>query len=107
WEKQSSFDFGLDASLLSGRFNLTVDYFNSRNKSLLLDVNVPAITGFNTALQNIGEVENKGWEFALSSENLIGKFQWSTDFNLSTYKNKVLALGAEGDPIISDHHKTE
>jgi TonB-linked SusC/RagA family outer membrane protein len=107
WEKQSSFDFGLDAGFFRDRLSLTVDYFKARNEGLLLNVNIPTITGFSTALQNIGEVENKGWEFAVSSVNLTRKLQWSTDFNISTYKNKVLALGTEDDPIISNHHKTE
>lgn len=107
WEKQSSFDLGMDLGFFNDRVTITADYFITRNKSLLLNVNIPTITGFNTALQNIGEVENKGMELVLNTVNVKGKFEWSTDFNLSAYRNKVLALGPEGDPIISDHHKTE
>ncbi|MEJ7829606.1 MAG: hypothetical protein WKF91_15460, partial [Segetibacter sp.] len=59
------------------------------------------ITGFSTALQNIGQVRNQGWEFSASTVNLKGKFNWTTDFNLTTSKNKVLRLGPEGDPIIN------
>jgi hypothetical protein len=44
--------------------------------------------------------EEYGWEFVLSSVNLNGQLSWSTDFNLSTYKNKVVRLGPTGDPII-------
>ena len=40
-------------------------------KDLLLSVNVPTITGFTTAFKNIGEMENKGWEFALTTRNLV------------------------------------
>lgn len=106
WEKQRSVNIGLDASLLKNRIAFTVDYFNSRNTDLLLNVNVPAITGFNTTLQNIGEVENTGFEFVLNTQNINRAFTWSTDLNLSTYRNKVLRLGPTGDPIISDRHIT-
>jgi TonB-linked SusC/RagA family outer membrane protein len=106
WESQSSRNIGLDASFFSNRVNLTIDNFNTRNKSLLLNVNIPTITGYSTALQNIGEVENKGWDFSLNTINLQGKFEWTTDFNISFYKNKVLSLGTEDDPIIIDRHIT-
>ncbi|MEX1241896.1 MAG: TonB-dependent receptor [Cyclobacteriaceae bacterium] len=101
WETQKSFNAGLDMSFFGNRLSVTVDHFQSRNYDLLLNVNVPDITGFSNALQNIGEVKNSGWEFVISSVNSANKFRWTTDFNLSTYKNEVVKLGPQGDPIIS------
>lgn len=101
WETQEQFNLGVDISLFDRRVNIAVDNFQSKNTNLLLNVNVPDISGFNTALKNIGEVKNTGWEFVLSTENIRGKFQWGTDFNISTFKNKVVKLGPSGDPIIS------
>ena len=106
WETQQQVNGGLDIGLFKGRLNLTVDRFVSRNKDLLLNVNVPTASGFSTALQNIGEVQNTGWEFVVNSINKEGKFSWSTDFNISAYKNKVLKLGPSGDPIISGNNIT-
>ena len=106
WEKQRSINAGLDAGFFDGRLELTVDHFRSRNTDLLLNVNVPEITGFSTALTNIGEVKNTGWEFVISTVNSTGKLQWSTDFNLSTYRNEVVRLGPKGDPIIGGTHIT-
>ena len=102
WEKQQSFNLGLNASVFNDRLSFTLDHFQSRNTDLLLNVNVPAITGFNTALQNIGEVKNTGWEVSVNTVNLKGKLEWSTNFNISTYKNKVVKLGPNGDPIFVD-----
>ena len=66
---------------------------------------VPTLTGFSTAVRNIGQVENKGMEFALSTRNIngsgAGSFSWTTDLNLSFNRNKVLALGPTGDAIRS------
>jgi TonB-linked SusC/RagA family outer membrane protein len=106
WEKQRSVNVGVDASFFNRRLSISVDHFESRNTDLLLNVNVPNITGFSTALQNIGEVGNTGWEFVLSTVNLDGKFEWSTDFNLSSYRNKVIRLGPQGDPIYSGNNVT-
>lgn len=101
WEKQQSINFGLDASILNGRINFTIDKFRSTNTNLLLRVNVPDIVGFSNALQNIGQVRNEGWEFVVNTVNVKGAFQWTTDLNLTTSKNKVLRLGPNGDPIIN------
>lgn len=101
WEKQKQVNLGLDVALFKRRIAITIDRFYSRNYDLLLNVNVPDITGFSTALKNIGEVKNNGWEFVLNTVNLKNKFEWSTDFNLSTYKNEVVKLGPQGDPIYS------
>ena len=107
WEKQQSINFGIDASILNRRINFTVDRFRSTNTNLLLRVNIPDITGFSNSLQNIGQVRNSGWEFGVSTVNLEGAFQWTTDFNLTTSKNKVLRLGPEGDPIINGGNITQ
>lgn len=106
WETQQSINAGMDLNLFDTRIRLTADYFQSVNSNLLLNVNVPAITGFSSALQNIGEVKNQGWEFVLGTDNFRGKFQWSTDFNISSYKNKVTKLGPQGEPIYSGTNVT-
>jgi len=107
WEKQKQWNAGFEMSVYKNRISLSVDYFFSKNTDLLLDVNVPTISGFSTSLQNIGEVQNKGWEVVLNTVNLQGTFNWSTDFNISTFKNKVTKLGPEGDPIVSGTHITQ
>ncbi|MBE7169467.1 MAG: TonB-dependent receptor [Williamsia sp.] len=107
WETQQQFNGGIDLGLFGGRLAITVDHFVSRNKDLLLNVNIPTSTGFSTALKNIGEVKNNGWEFVVSSTNISTKnFRWTTDFNISTYKNKVVRLGPSGDDIIVGNNIT-
>ena len=104
WEKSRQTDVGLDLGLFQNRIFLTVDYYSRITTDLLLSVQVPTLTGFSTAVQNIGKVENKGMEFALSTRNINGTgngFSWTTDLNLSFNRNKVLALGPNGDAITS------
>jgi TonB-linked SusC/RagA family outer membrane protein len=107
WEKQRQWNAALDASLFNGRLNLSSEYSNTVSSDLLLNVQVPRLTGFSSSLQNIGEVRNVGWEFSLGSVNVsTPAFSWSTDFNISSYRNRVLRLGPEGAPIISASHIT-
>lgn len=102
WEKQKSLNGGVDLKMFNNRVAFTVDYFQARNYDLLLNVNVPAILGFSTALKNIGEVKNTGWEFVLSTVNVKSKkIQWTTDFNISAIRGEVVKLGPSGDPIIN------
>jgi TonB-linked SusC/RagA family outer membrane protein len=101
WEKSRQTDIGLELGLFQDRIFLNVDYYNRITTDLLLSVQVPTLTGFSSATRNIGKVENKGMEFALTTRNLTGTFTWSTDFNLSFNRNQVLALGPTGDAIRS------
>ncbi|GAB2792614.1 TonB-dependent receptor [Rhabdobacter roseus] len=100
WEKSFQTNLGLDLALFQNRVSLTVDAYRTHKKDLLLTVTLPAASGFSTSLQNIGELENKGLEFTLNTENIAkGSFRWSTDANLSFNRNKVLALNAENARI--------
>lgn len=95
WEQSAQTNFGMDLSLFNNRINLTADVYRSLKKNLLLNVTLPAASGFNSSIQNIGELENKGIEFSVFSENIKSKnFQWTTGINISSNKNKVIALNA-------------
>ena len=83
----------MDLGFLQNRILLEADWYRSYCDGLLLNVPVPATSGFQTVLKNIGELENKGVELNLTTRNLVGKFQWQTVFNISTNKSKVLSLG--------------
>lgn len=99
WEKTRQWNLGLELGLLNERIRLEADFYNSRSVDLLLNVPVPTLTGYASQLQNIGQVENKGMEYLLRTRNLTGAFKWSTDFNISFNRNKVLALGPDKRPI--------
>ncbi|WP_225587086.1 TonB-dependent receptor [Algoriphagus sp. Y33] len=101
WEKNEQMDFGLELGVFQNRLYLSADYYIKRTSDLLLNVPVPTLTGYTNALQNIGEIENKGIEFTLTSRNLVSDFKWTTDFNISFNQIEVMALGPDGSPIIS------
>jgi TonB-linked SusC/RagA family outer membrane protein len=96
WEATSSFDIGVEASILNKRVTVEVDYYNRLTKDLLLSVTVPSTTGYLSKLQNIGKLENRGIEFTINTENIISKeFRWSTSINFAANKNKITDLGGQ------------
>jgi TonB-linked SusC/RagA family outer membrane protein len=106
WETTQTFDIGLEYGFLKNRISGEIGFYNKNSKDLFLNVRVPASGGYNEFLGNIGKVRNTGVEFNIKSINITNReFTWTTDFNISYNKNKVLdvgtagpdALGGEGD----------
>ncbi|AOW10785.1 SusC/RagA family TonB-linked outer membrane protein [Flavobacterium gilvum] len=93
WEKNQQTDIGLELGFLKNRIALTADLYRRTTSNLLLNKGIPAINGFGLSiLDNIGSVENKGLEIGLLTRNLEGKLKWTTNFNITFNKNKVLEL---------------
>lgn len=102
WEKNREFDLGLDISVFSNRLSLTADYYRRVTYDLLLNRPVPVISGGTATVSNIGELENKGFEFGISSRNIEARdLTWNTSANISFNRNKVLALYGNDDPLLS------
>ncbi|WP_118195827.1 SusC/RagA family TonB-linked outer membrane protein [Albibacterium indicum] len=102
WETTTSYDIGLDLGLFDGRVNLIFDYYDKRTNDLLYNVTTPGISGFTTALVNIGDISNKGFEIELNTRNTVGEFKWQTAFNFSKNRNEVVDLGGV-DEVINTH----
>lgn len=93
WEKNAQLDIGLDLGFFDNRLSFTSDYYVKTTSDLLFSVGVPTNSGFSSMLQNIGRVQNKGIELALNSTNIDRDgFRWTSAFNITFNKNKVLAL---------------
>jgi TonB-dependent starch-binding outer membrane protein SusC len=95
WETTYQADIGLDFGLFDNRVTGEIDYYVKNTKDLLLDVNVPAPTGFLRQARNIGSLENKGFELVLNTQNFVGDFKWMTSFNIATNTNKVTDIDGQ------------
>lgn len=108
WEKSKQTDIGVDLGLFNNRVSIVADWYYNLKTDLLLNVNLPIASGFGSSMQNVGEIENKGFEFALNTVNIdTENFSWNTVFNISTNKNTVKKLATENGRIISDKYITE
>ncbi len=93
WETTTQSNIGLDMTLLSSRVNITVDYYVKRTKDMLMNVTLPTgAAAANTITRNEGEMTNRGFELAVTSHNLVGAFNWDSNFNISFNKNKLVSL---------------
>ncbi|TVQ11282.1 MAG: TonB-dependent receptor [Balneolaceae bacterium] len=95
WETTVQTDIGFDFGLFNNRITGEFDYYVKNTSDLLLSVQIPATSGFNTSLQNVGDMENKGWELTLNTFNFTGDFQWNTNFNIANNKNTVKNLDGQ------------
>lgn len=98
WESTKSGNIGIDFTFFHSRLSGKVDVYRKKTSDLLLNMPIPSTTGYADIYKNIGDLENKGLEISLNSRNLIGEFRWSSSFNISWNKNKILRLVA-GQPI--------
>ena len=93
WETTRQTDLGFDLGLFGQRISLETDLYKKVTSDLLLDAAVPGSIGFTTAIKNIGKVQNQGIELTLNTVNFKNKsLLWTSNFNISFNKNKVLAL---------------
>ena len=101
WEYSSTWNFGLDFTLLGGRLSGTFEYYIQKTSDLLQSVNLPSTSGVSSYVGNVGKTENKGVEFTLNGTILDNHNGWTWDasINISANRNKLteLASGAERD----------
>jgi TonB-linked SusC/RagA family outer membrane protein len=100
WETTTQTNIGLDLTMFNSRLTFTADAYLKKTDGLLIYQPLPSSVGFDRIVSNVGAMENKGFEFVLSTKNVTGnKFTWSTDLNFSINKNNVTDLGNKVDAI--------
>lgn len=92
WEESEQLNVGLDISFLRNRISFTADAYLKNTTDLLLNAPLPRSTGFDSAIQNVGHLRNKGLEFQVTSFNTTGEFKWQSDLNLSFNRNEVVDI---------------
>lgn len=102
WETTTQTNIGIDLSFFNDRVSFTTDWYNKNTSDLLLYTNLPLSSGYAGAMKNIGKINNRGWEFTLNTINVQTKdFKWSTNFNISFNRNKVISLTNNENSMLS------
>ncbi len=99
WESAAQVDMGIDMAMFGERVSLSVDLYRQDISDMILNVQLPASSGFTSVTENVGEMYNQGLEIDLSTHNIAGSFNWFTDFNISFNRNEVTQL-VDDDPIL-------
>ena len=99
WERTESTNIGLDMGLFQNRVDVSIDVYDATTIDLLMDRQLPIITGYNSITANLGELGNRGLELSINTENINNKnFGWRSGFTFSFNKNKIKKLfGDFGD----------
>jgi TonB-linked SusC/RagA family outer membrane protein len=98
WEIVTQYDIGVELGLFDNRVNLELDYYNRKTTDMLLNAPIPQTSGFSVLTQNIGSMENKGFELSLKTTNIdSADFTWNSTFNISMNTNEVLSLASPSD----------
>lgn len=104
WEKTAAMNLGLDFGFLNDRITGTLEYYSMKTEDMIMFQNLPDFTGFEKIITNLGEVQNKGFEFSINSQNIKTKdFEWNTSFSLSYNKNEIKHLYYENEDILDDN----
>ncbi|MBN2174610.1 MAG: SusC/RagA family TonB-linked outer membrane protein, partial [Bacteroidales bacterium] len=116
WEQTNSSNIGLDGTFFNWRLNFSVDFYLKKTDGLAMKTSLPMYSGTATGYSpgsldapwvNVGSMENKGFDFRISSTNIQGRnFTWKTDLTVSRNINKVVKLNADGAPIVGEFSKT-
>ena len=106
WEKTDQWNAGFDIAFFSSQLSFSADFYHSVTDGLLLDVPVPAASGFTSSLQNIGKLQNRGLELSLKGDFDFSGFKWAPAFNFSLNRNEVKGLGPNQEQIIDGNHIT-
>ena len=97
WETTTQTNIGFDFTAFNNRLTVNFDWYYKHTKDMLMNVSLPASGSSvaSTIQRNEGEMTNKGVEFTISSRNLVGEFEWTTDFNMSFNRNKLTKLALQ------------
>lgn len=96
WERTEAYNFALDFRILKERLNGTVEFYNMSTTDVLVNRELPTITGFSRVYANMGEVKNKGVEISLNSINMKKQnFEWTSGLLFSLNRNKIISITGE------------
>jgi TonB-linked SusC/RagA family outer membrane protein len=92
YEKSTQSNVGVELSFMQGKLGFTAEYFRKEISDLLLRKPIPVYVGLNPSYQNIGVMENKGWELQADYRDRIGKVKYKVRAMLSDVQNKILSF---------------
>ena len=92
WETTAKLEFGLELGVIDNRIQVNTSWYSNRTTDQLIGKPLPGTTGFSSTQFNLPAiVQNKGWEFEVSTTNVVaGGFRWMTSFNMSIPENELL-----------------
>ena len=94
WEKTTQWNLGLDFGFLNSRIWGSLEFYWSRTNDVIMQTNIPTLTGFPFTYANVGKTKNHGVEITLNAlpVKLSNGFKWETSFNAAYQKDEIVEL---------------
>lgn len=93
-ERQKELEFGIDLGFFNGRLTAQTNIYSKKVEDMLINRIIAPTTGFSSLLDNLGSLENKGFEVMLSGKPIVNKnFSWTVTAIYNNNKNKVVEIG--------------
>ena len=108
WDKSYKTNIGLDLQVLNRRLAIGIEYYYEKNREMLLNLaqEIPTTIGTQSASQNLGEMNNWGWEFSLTWRDKIGKdFKYRIGLNTGYHDNEVLNMDFVNEYLYRQIHR--
>ncbi len=100
WERKVILNTGIEFTMFKGRLTGTIEAYQNRTKDLFLDRQLSRTSGFQSITNNLGELENMGFEVGISGDVIKTRnFVWNLGANYTHNKNKLLAQNGQADNI--------
>ena len=104
WEKNQSWNLGIDYGFWDGRVRGSLDVYTSETTDLLLDKVLPIITGFSSVTTNVGNLKNMGFDLSINTINVENQdFSWNSGLNIHFNKNEIVSLTGEKSPVLDEN----
>jgi len=100
WEKTESYNLGLDIGLFENRIDLSAEFYDMTTTDLLMNRQLPEITGFTNITANLGELQNRGMDFTINTVNMNRpNFTWKSSLVFSMNRNKIIRLFGDYEEV--------
>ncbi|WNH11305.1 SusC/RagA family TonB-linked outer membrane protein [Thalassobellus suaedae] len=112
WEDTETFNTAIEIGMFNNKLQFSAEYYRKTSSDILANVPLPLSSGtidnwVVAVVKNAADIQNTGFEFALSYNNSDNKFKYNISANLGTLKNEVLKIGENDIPIPGVNSRTE
>jgi TonB-dependent starch-binding outer membrane protein SusC len=105
WEKNNKFNAGLDIGIFN-KFNIVIEWYKNSIIDGISPIDIAPQNGFTSILANIANMENKGMDISINTQNQFGKLHWSSTLNMGFNKNRITKVVDNGSIYSSNENAT-
>lgn len=108
WATVTNYELGIDAGFLNNKLTMELSVYKKKTNDMLLYLPLQGVIGLDAPAQNVGSVENRGFELVLGHNNRIGKdWSYNLSLNMGYNKNEIIDMAGTDGPIDNGNGGTD